>query len=372
MTAIKTALDVYIDANVMLAIALAFWLGAKFVLSRPCFRVSFASQLRVLQAAVICLMLSPILALGLSSTIAQLWPNTPIRLSDMVVASYLRGEIKMEAIAFEELLATRGRWTDALVAQSTFAAQALAAAFALGAGFFLLRFGWSALKLRRVIRASFVWRHARHVDVRLSDEIAVPFAARGLWRYHVLLPSDILARPVDLKIALAHEFQHIRQGDALIALLLEVMRPLFFWNPAFARWKREFEGLQELACDQHVVQQTGVSPRVYADCLLRFCEGRTIGQAPRLFRVALVRRPAGVASRSAKAILTRRCLSLRRAEVELRPCRVFVGLLVLVMAASTATVSASLQRPHDWSQDRLMLSTVVNLERLELINRRYP
>ena len=34
----------------------------------------------------------------------------------------------------------------------------------------------------------------------------------------------------------------------------------------------------------------------------------------------------------------------------------------------TFLAAISIQRPGDWSQDRLMLSTIINLERLEMMN----
>jgi len=42
------------------------------------------------------------------------------------------------------------------------------------------------------------------------------------------------------------------------------------------------------------------------------------------------------------------------------------GLLALTVTITLAALA--IQRPGDWSQDRLMLSTIVNLERLEARN----
>ncbi len=50
-----------------------------------------------------------------------------------------------------------------------------------------------------------------------------------------------LARRTNLAVSLAHEFQHLRQGDIEWEILLEAIKPIFFLNPAFhggsARWK---------------------------------------------------------------------------------------------------------------------------------------
>ena len=45
-----------------------------------------------------------------------------------------------------------------------------------------------------------------------------------------------------------------------------------------------------------------------------------------------------------------------------------LSLLAVPMVAVIFVSALSIQKPTDWSQDRLMLSTVINLERLETIN----
>ena len=47
---------------------------------------------------------------------------------------------------------------------------------------------------------------------------------------------------------------------------------------------------------------------------------------------------------------------------------VFAAIAIPLLAATTFT-SLAIQSPGDWSHDRLMLSTVVNLDRLDEINR---
>ena len=145
----------------------------------------------------------------------------------------------------------------------------------------------------------------------------MPFATRGLFRRHVVIPSFLLTSPSDMKIVLAHEFEHLRQGDVEWELAFEFLRPVLYFNPVFHFWKQKFGRVRELNCDQSVLERLGISAGDYARCLLQFC-----GQRPS-------KRPD-------------------------------VGLL----SAATA------RTPGDWSQDRLTLSTVVNLERLEAINRR--
>jgi hypothetical protein len=43
----------------------------------------------------------------------------------------------------------------------------------------------------------------------------------------------------DLKVALTHPSQYLRQGDIDWEISLAAMRPLFFWNPALILKKRQ-------------------------------------------------------------------------------------------------------------------------------------
>ncbi|MDN3720689.1 M56 family metallopeptidase [Roseibium salinum] len=85
----------------------------------------------------------------------------------------------------------------------------------------------------------------------------------------MVIPSDLLAEPDDLRLVLKHEFQHLRQGDVAWEVGLELLRPFFFWNPFFYYWKSEVERLRELACDQKVAEDAHVDLRSYCLCLLR-------------------------------------------------------------------------------------------------------
>ncbi|NNE89684.1 MAG: biotin transporter BioY, partial [Silicimonas sp.] len=66
--------------------------------------------------------------------------------------------------------------------------------------------------------------------------------------------------------------------------------------------------------------------------------------------------------------LEQRILSLLNARKAARRKLLF-ALTVVPLIAMLAFATVAIQRPGDWSQDRLMLSTVVNLDRLDEINR---
>ena len=179
-----------------------------------------------------------------------------------------------------------------------------------------------------------------------------------------------MENPNDLKVALGHEFQHLRQGDLEWEITLEFLRPFFFCNPAFTLWKRKFESLRELSCDQNVLARNAIVLGDYCDSVLRICENSL--KPKRLFavetpRVTLAESRRLWMGRNPAILLQQRFDSLLDGNPERRPRTVFTltiaPLLVIVLIGSIA-----IQKPGDWSQDRLMLSTIVNLERLAARN----
>lgn len=78
----------------------------------------------------------------------------------------------------------------------------------------------------------------------------------------------VLLRPgSDWRIALRHEATHHRHGDAAWAWAWAVIGALGWPNPAIAALVARVRLLEELACDDRVVQR--VQPKVYARALLR-------------------------------------------------------------------------------------------------------
>jgi hypothetical protein len=112
----------------------------------------------------------------------------------------------------------------------------------------------------------------------------------------------------------------------------------------------------------------------YCQCLLRVCDDSL---APRrLFAVTMPvvglltaeRRP--FAPRSA-GLLRRRMEALVEARAE-PATRRLSALMLAPLAALTFVAALAMQRPGDWSQDRLMLSSILNLARFEALNAATP
>jgi hypothetical protein len=78
----------------------------------------------------------------------------------------------------------------------------------------------------------------------------------------------LLESPRNLRLAVKHELQHVRNGDLEWVILLEAVKVLCFWNPAAWLWHNEFDCLQEFACDEALVARRHVTPQAYGTCLL--------------------------------------------------------------------------------------------------------
>lgn len=365
MTAMKSILDLLIDANVLLVLAFCLWRGTQALIARSGLRHDYGRQLVLLKAVLFITIASPVVA-HIGALVSMYWlPNTPLTVSDIAVAAYLRGDIDMPAVEFETLLNTRNRIMEAVLESRSPWVPAIFAALAAASAFFVARTVWSLWRVSRALDRSYLWRRTARADIRVSDTIGVPFAARGLFRRHVVLPSELMTHPRDLRLILAHEFQHLRTGDVEWELAFELLRPVFFWNPAFVLWKRSFDHLRELSCDQEVMASKGISPHDYARCLLEFCERRISGPWPKAMNVAFVR----TGGHSARRAFESRIRAMYTAPKGNGGAMLRASVLVLTVGISLA--AASVRNPGDWSQDRLMLSTVVNLERLEAINRGY-
>ncbi len=366
MTATKQFLDVFIDVNVLLVLALVFWWAVRGMIQRTPLKSAYSRQLWLLKVILVCTALSPFLALFFARVNEALWPGYSMALSDVVVAAYLRGEIAMPAAEFEAWLNTRGNWTEALLHGNSPWLSAALAILAMGAAVVLFRMALAALCLHRTLSDSYLWRRTRSTDILLSDTVRVPFAARGLRRHYVVLPSSLLTDARGFRFALAHEFQHLRQGDVGWELVIEALRPLLFWNPAFHILKRQLDRLRELSCDQAVITEKGMSAHDYANCLLDFCESRIGLRQGALFRVGLV----NTGSSRAKSTLRARIIAVEAVRRDTMASPYVFAVTGAMLAMAITVAATSVQPSGDWSHDRLMLSTVINLERLEAINSR--
>ena len=363
--AVEGIVNAWIDANILLLVLVAAWLPLRRVLSGGRLGQALMGQARAMEWIFIAVILAPFLARLISGpSVAQL------SLSDLLVSQYLNGNLEMSATRFEFLLGLRAELTDAFLLQREIWTQGLLALLLLGFMLSGVRLFVAALRLRRVLRNAHTLRCFGRLELLISDEVAVPFSTCGLRRRYVVLPVNALGHGRDLHFTLAHEFQHLRQFDLLHEFAVEALRPFFFWNPAFHICSRQLRDLREMACDQAVALRRPVELGGYCRSLIRACGRAQVDGA--------VFVPVGPAvgfvesSRTTmNSQLGRRIIALTGRTPPPGGQQVWkaIGLLFCTLLALGAVL---MQSPTGWSHDRIMLSTIVNLERLEQRNASQP
>ena len=365
-------LNAYIDANLMIIFAFLIWVFIHFSLSKFGFYREFKSMLRLLNSTFIAVLISPLFVWGLSalSKTGLVGSHAPMNISDFAIAVYLDGGFQMKASEFEKILSLRTEWTADVVSlgstTSVFIIIFLLGGFAVS----LLRTVLSVRRLRRIIVNSYEWRRFKNIHIRFCETTQVPFSTRGLRNHYIIMPLALLERSGDLRMAMTHELQHIRQGDINWEIAMEVLRPLFFWNPAFILWKRIVDQLRELSCDQQVLLRKKINIKDYGECLLRVCQNSLKyknGMPVIVPVVAFAQVDKFPFSTNSTIFLKRRVTSLFELPKEPQAPRK-LWYLMLPLMAFIVFLSIIIHNGSDWSQDRIMLSTIVNLERLDVIN----
>lgn len=360
--------NTYIDANILLAEAVLLWLAVCWILELARLKPAPRTRLFLLNGVCLTVLVSPLLVAAMALGLAP--QGLSVNLTDFLLALYLNGSIQMRPSEFEQVLDLRESFTSDIVGMQSLAGLAVVALLGIGLLLFSTRMAGNVIRLRRLIRSSYAWHRSGSVHIRLSDTIAVPFSTRSLTRRFVVIPSELLAHQRDLKIVLQHEFQHLRQSDIEWEIAMEFLRLFFFWNPAFHVWKRQVEDLREIACDQRVLARSSISAKSYCECLVRVCQNslrRNTGMVPSMPLVGLIQfRKWPLRKRSAVG-LKRRIAAIIEGR-EHRSSRYLTAVVMAPLALVVAFSALAIQSPPDWSYDRIMLSTIVNLERLDAIN----
>ncbi len=361
-------LSAYIDTHIVLVIVAVVWFVTKQVICRTRLRAAYLTQLHLLYGLIAMVVLSPLLLFVVDK--GQQWgymaSGPHLSFSDFLIAQYLHGNIAMAPTTFESLLMLRGEITHDIVSLRSWVGYAVLGGLAVGVLGVVLRNLRNTWLLTGMIRRSFILRRIGKLDIRFTHETNLPFSTRGLFRHYIVLPTGLLAQSNDVRIAVSHEIQHVRQRDLTWEVLLELVRPLFFWNPAFAFCKRDVERIRELACDQEVLGRNTHPVRDYCECLLRVCHASLKGAGRNQIitpSVPFVHIDNRVSSNHSSLFLRQRILSMLDGASVAGSRRLWTGLM-LVLCAVVFSATVALRPANDWSHDRLMLSAIVNLERL--------
>ncbi|CAN5447514.1 hypothetical protein BH23VER1_BH23VER1_08280 [soil metagenome] len=148
---------------------------------------------------------------------------------------------------------------------------AIVGIWAVGTIVLLLRLVAQWIVVGRWVRAAHpvVTGRAR---ILVSDRVASPVAV-GFFRATILVPPAFVTWPVgERRMALRHERVHVRRRDGAWQLLAAVVVAFHWPNPLAWLALRQLARHREVSADAEVVR-SGVSPRHYADFLVRLASG---------------------------------------------------------------------------------------------------
>lgn len=290
--------------------------------------------------------------------------------TDAIVAQYLKGNIQsISAMEMNALVDMRSNWVEAIASGTSVVAQAIVVVVLAVA---VMRIGYLAvnvMRIRRAVNGGWVLRRTKRVSIIASSDVTIPFSTRGFWRYYVVVPQAMLMDRVALRMSLGHELQHIRQGDVDGEVLLSLASPFFVLNPGYWYISDRLRKLGELACDRAYLARGGFDAHSYATRLLDIAQSG-FGHRnanPNAFGVPLLGKT--LLWRGRQSMLKSRILEIAR-NID-RPTRdrsVMGVVLPACLALAVLAAATAFARPADWSHERIMLSTVVNLERIENLN----
>lgn len=124
---------------------------------------------------------------------------------------------------------------------------------------------------RRFVRGLGRLQLTADTGVLQSQSCAGLPALVGVLRPRVVTPADFQVRydAEQRALMLAHEYVHLRRGDAWVNALVAVLRTVFWCNPLVHFAAQRMRHDQELACDERVVAERPQSRRAYADAMLK-------------------------------------------------------------------------------------------------------
>jgi beta-lactamase regulating signal transducer with metallopeptidase domain len=202
--------------------------------------------------------------------------------------------------------------------------------YVAGVGFLVLRLVLG-LKRARAIR-----RGAVLVQGRLTHPACVTPITIGVVSPAVILPADWTSwDAAELAAVLAHEEEHVRRCDPLVAAIALLNRAVFWFHPLAWWLPRELSGLSEQVCDAAVISR-GHDSLLYVSCLVRFA--RRVSDAGNRIAPTAIAMP-GVGLQERLGMLARP-EAARSSRVRLACTAAVCAPLVVVCAAATPTAAS--------------------------------
>lgn len=295
----------YVAANALFVIAWALMLGLRAISSRLRRPPSWRHQLHLAYALVSAALIAPLVALPSSSgdflpKAAQLWSAPSMQAARDAVRpdSATLSLVTTEASVPLDLLTA--------IAASVCLAGILAA---------LARAFVGGRAIRRIVEESTLVAKAGSLQILATDDVSIPFSFWTPRSSLIVVPSSLIVRANDLRLAIRHEGQHHRHGDTRLIYASELLKGAFFVNPAVHALCRIIHELQEFACDEAVADRRNVSARGYCDCLLWVAQNSFARRPPGSCMRMADDRDATMLSRRIEAVLRRPVRHLPRPAV---------------------------------------------------------
>jgi beta-lactamase regulating signal transducer with metallopeptidase domain len=357
-----------VNATMILS-AFILWVAEKSLVT---LRLRTQYRLRLgLATAALCSSIVPILIFPSMPFFTNI---LPINGTDILVSQFLKGNINLTATQFSDLLAAKNSAIDGISNSNTLTAKFIISAFVMFALFKLSSVWRSLILIRKQIAYGSVIYSTKKVDIILSSTTTVPYSTRGITKYYIVLPYSSLATSRTLRVSICHEANHIRHGDVDWEMLISIISPLFVLNPAFWFIANKIREVREYNCDATIIEKGQFDAREYSSMLLEVAERHMRSKLPtsRLAHVPFYGYAGYSQSRSRKSLRTRIvALCENPTNVTFTVSRFKIFLFALLLFLSVGAGSLVFIKPTEWSQDRLMLSTVANLERLDKINNQF-
>ena len=134
---------------------------------------------------------------------------------------------------------------------------------------FALRYFTTRRKIRVLLKDSYLIRQHGRIRIVVSDQIMGPFSLLMRRRNYIFMPNYMLADKETFALSIKHEIQHHRQWDTRFVYLIEAIRCSLFYNPFAWLMTSQLSLLQELTCDEYLLNRKMVSALNYSRCLLQ-------------------------------------------------------------------------------------------------------
>lgn len=116
----------------------------------------------------------------------------------------------------------------------------------------------------------------RTPDIRIAGFIETP-VSYGFFRKTVLLPANYKDKYTDtgLSLLLLHEMTHIKHGDTIKLLLIQLMKCVLWMSPVMGRFIKNFKRDSEMLCDNRVISLRSDERDTYGELILKECAYKT-------------------------------------------------------------------------------------------------